>query len=99
MVLVAENPSGKLDGMIVALMNANVWDHSIRCLNELCYWVNPDARFGSSGYKLLKTYVEVGESLKKQGVIKYYTISKMVNSPDLNYERFGFKKLEETWSR
>jgi len=99
LVFVAENPAGSLDGMLIAIKNVNIWDHTIYCMNELCYWVNPDARGGSAGYKLLKGYIDTCEFMKRGGEIKYYTLSKMVSSPDLNYERFGFKKLEETWSR
>jgi hypothetical protein len=68
-------------------------------MNELAYWVNPEARGTSAGYRLLKTYVDIATIMKNSGEITYFTVSKMINSPDLNYERFGFKKLEETWSQ
>jgi len=96
-VLLADN-QGKIEGMLIAIKNVNMWDKSAFCMNELAYWVEPEARYGSSGYKLLKTYTDFCEIMKSQGEIAYYTISKMVTSPDLKYERFGFKKLEETWS-
>jgi N-acetylglutamate synthase-like GNAT family acetyltransferase len=66
-------------------------------MNELCYWIEPEWRGGTSGYRLLTAYKEHCDKLKSQGLIEAYTISKMVNSPDLDYGRFGFKKLEETW--
>jgi hypothetical protein len=83
--------------MLIALKNPNVWDNSILVMNELAYWVNPESRGSSAGYRLIKAYQEYAEELKSQGKIKAYTISKMVTSPDLNYSRFGFNKIEEMW--
>ncbi len=84
-------------GMLIAVKNANVWDPDLVVMNELCYWVDPEWRGGTSGYRLLAAYKEYGDRLKAEGLIEAYTISKMVNSPDLDYSRFGFQKLEETW--
>lgn len=97
-ILVSSDPRGDLTGMLIAIKNINIWDQTKFCMNELAYWVNPEARGTSAGYRLLKTYLDICTIMKTSGEINYYTISKMVNSPDLNYERFGFKKLEETWS-
>lgn len=84
-------------GMLIAIKNSNIWDPSLLVMNELCYWVDPEHRGGSSGYRLLAAYKEYCDDLKQQGAIEAYTVSKMVNSPDLDYGRFGFEKLEETW--
>jgi hypothetical protein len=46
---------------------------------------------------LLAKYLEEAIKLKEEGRITNFFISKMVNSPDLNYGRFGFQKLEEFW--
>jgi hypothetical protein len=72
-------------------------DPKILMLNELAYWVNPESRMSSAGYKLIKRYQEAAEELKQQNDIQAYTISKMVTSPDLKYDRFGFEKIEEMW--
>jgi hypothetical protein len=84
-------------GMLVAIRNPNIWDPSITCLNELCWWVESDHRNTTAGYRLLMSYKNYCETAKLKGEIEYYTISKMVNSPNLNYEKFGFNKLEEMW--
>lgn len=96
-VLVAEDVDNSLAGMLIALKNPNVWDPTILMLNELAYWVNPESRGSSAGYKLIKKYQEVADQLKSEGQIQAYTISKMINSPDLKYDRFGFNKIEEMW--
>lgn len=84
-------------GMILAMINPSIWDPEILALNELAYYVVPEQRGGTLGYRLLKEYIHSAERLKTQGRIVYYTISKMTSSPDLNYNRFGFQKIEETW--
>ena len=95
---VAEDSSG-IHGMIIAIKNRNIWDPEIITINELAYWVNPERRGTSSGYRLLKAYVDHCKALKETGEIEYYTVSKMSTSPDLDYGRFGFNKLEEMWSQ
>lgn len=84
-------------GMLVAIKNNSIWDPNLWLMQELCYWVEPEHRGTSAGYRLIKTYVDHCEQLKSQGQIEAYTISKMVNSPDLNYSKFGFDKQEEMW--
>lgn len=88
---------GKLIGTIIGIITPNIWDPTTLVLNELAYWVEPEFRNGTSGYKLLKTYNDEAKSLHEKGIIKLYTMSKMTNSPNLDYSRFGYKKTEETW--
>ncbi|CAB4153409.1 GNAT domain containing protein [uncultured Caudovirales phage] len=85
-------------GMLLGLIEQSIWDPDICIMKELAYWVEPDSRGTSAGYRLLSKYNEVAQSLSDMGRIKTWTISKMVNSPDLNYGKLGFRKIEETWS-
>jgi hypothetical protein len=84
-------------GMLVAIRNNNIWDPDIYQLDELAFWVSPEHRGSTAGYKLLKAYQKYGEELKQQGKIVAYTISKLNTSPDLDYARFGFELLEQKW--
>ncbi len=95
-VFVAERDS-KLVGMLIAIIVPNVWDPQVLALQELAYWVDPEHRMSTAGYKLLKRYKEYGEQAKQDGWIEYYTISKMISSPDLKYDKLGFEKIEEMW--
>jgi hypothetical protein len=95
-IYVAEKNT-KVVGMLIALINPNIWDPDTLAMNELAYWVDIEHRNTLAGYKLLKAYRDFCEQAKLLGSIKYYTISKMVNSPDIKYDRFGFEKLEEMW--
>jgi hypothetical protein len=86
-------------GMLICIKQSNIWNSNIFQMSELAYWVKEEYRNTTAGYRLLTEYVRYCDSLKSNNDIEYFTISKMVNSPDLRYERYGFSKLEETWSK
>lgn len=88
---------GKLVGMLISVKSNNLWNPRVMELHEIAYWVEPEYRHTSAGYRLLKAYCDHATEMKQQGLISSYTMSKMVNSPDLKYNRFGFNKLEEKW--
>lgn len=84
-------------GFIMALITHTAWDNKTYQMYELAYYVLPQFRNTPLGYRLLKEYVNYGQELKDQGRIKLFTIAKMPTSPDIKYDRFGFKKMDETW--
>jgi len=84
-------------GMLLGVIDLNIWDESIRVLKEVSYWVEPEHRGSSAGYRLIKEYSDHARSLHNRGMLSFWTISKMTNSPDLDYSRFGYEKIEETW--
>lgn len=84
-------------GMIIGIKDQNIWDPQLRILRELVYWVEPEYRNTSAGYRLLKEYNTQAELLREQGKIKLYTMTKMTNSPDIDFTRFGYTKTEEVW--
>jgi N-acetylglutamate synthase-like GNAT family acetyltransferase len=84
-------------GMLIAGIAPSIWSPKHFLLREFAYWVNEDARFSSAGARLLLAYMEYGEKLKEEGRIEHFTISKMSNSPDLKFDRYGFEKIEEFW--
>lgn len=85
-------------GLIVGIIDQSIWDKDLLVMKELAYWVEPEHRGTTAGYRLLSKYIEYGKELQSLGRIKTFTISKMTNSPDLDYKKFGFDKVEETWS-
>lgn len=90
---VDENPIG----MMIAAVMPSIWSPKHFILTEFAYWVDPEHRGGTAGYRLLRAYLDEAISLKEAGRICNAFISKMVNSPDLKFSRFGFSKLEEFW--
>ena len=97
-IVVAEK-NNILVGMLIAAIFPNIWNPKITQCSEIAYWVKPEYRGGTAGYRLIKEYIKECDKLFKTGRIQISTISKMVNSPDLKYNKFGFSKLEETWCK
>ena len=83
--------------MIIGVKDQNVWDPNLKVLRELVYWVEPQYRGSSAGYKLLLQDNKLAQELIDENKISMYTMTKMVNSPDLDFTKFGYKKAEEVW--
>ena len=84
-------------GFIIGLISPIIWCDKTLALYELAWYVKPEYRHKTVGYKLLKAYINKAQELKNQGRIKLFTMTKMTTSPDINYGRFGFTKIEENW--
>jgi len=84
-------------GLIMAIITPTVWCDKTLYMQELAWYVKPEKRNTSIGYRLLKKYVEYGNKLKEEGRIAMFAIAKMVTSPDIKYGKFGFTKLDENW--
>jgi ribonucleotide reductase alpha subunit len=87
----------KLTGMLLAIKSPFMWDANKLIMSEIAYWVEPEYRGSTAGYRLLAKYVEYCDKLKDDGVIVNYTMSQMAGQ-DLDYTRFGLKPVETTWS-
>ena len=94
--LVSEKDN-ELTGMLLAVRSPFLWDNTKTIMTEIAYWVEPEYRGSTAGYRLLKEYVEYCDELKDLNKISNYTISQM-EGQELNYSRFGFKPIEHTWS-
>jgi GNAT superfamily N-acetyltransferase len=84
-------------GLIMALISHTAWCDKTFQMYELAWYVKPEYRNTTVGYRLLKQYVDYGKQLKESGRIKLFSIAKMVTSPDVKYNKFGFAKLDENW--
>jgi GNAT superfamily N-acetyltransferase len=84
-------------GLIMALISHTAWCDKTFQMYELAWYVKPEFRNGTVGYRLLKSYIDYGKQLKASGRIKIFSIAKMVTSPNIKYEKFGFSKLDENW--
>ena len=94
--LVSEKDN-KLTGMLLAIKSPFMWDVNKLIMSEIAYWVEPEHRGSTAGYRLLAKYVEHCDELKDSSVIVNYTMSQMAGQ-DLDYTRFGLKPVETTWS-
>lgn len=84
-------------GLLAALITPSVWNDKTLIMHELAWYVKPEHRKSSIGYRLFKAYILFGNGLKAQGRIKYFTMSKLDTSPLLKYEKHGFKRKDENW--
>jgi GNAT superfamily N-acetyltransferase len=87
----------ELIGMLLAVKTPYLWDHTKFVMNEIVYWVEPEHRGSTTGYKLLSKYIEHCDNLVEDNVIVNYTMSQM-EGQQLNYSRFGLRPIEHTWS-
>jgi hypothetical protein len=87
----------KLTGMLLAIKSPFMWDANKLIMSEIAYWVEPEHRGSTAGYRLLAKYVEYCDKLKDDGIIVNYTMSQMAGQT-LDYSRFGLKPVETTWS-
>jgi N-acetylglutamate synthase-like GNAT family acetyltransferase len=84
-------------GFIMGIISPVVWCDKTYAMYELAWYVKPEYRMGMVGVRLLKAYIDYAKQLKEQGRIKLFTITKMISSPDFNYSKLGFQKIEENW--
>lgn len=84
-------------GLIMGIISPIIWCNKTLAMYELAWWVKPEFRKGTAGYRLLQAYIEYGNKLKQEGRIKLFTLSKLANSPDLDYSKLGFVKTDENW--
>jgi N-acetylglutamate synthase-like GNAT family acetyltransferase len=84
-------------GFIMGIISPVIWCDQTLAMYELAWYVKPEYRHKTIGYKLLKAYIDYAKELKAQGRIKLFTITKMTTSPNIDYSRFEFQKIEENW--
>ena len=92
-----DQKDNELMGMLLAVKTPYLWDHSKYVMNEIVYWVEPEHRGSTTGYRLLSKYIEHCDTLVEDNVIVNYTMSQM-EGQQLNYSRFGLRPIEHTWS-
>lgn len=84
-------------GMIIGIIQPAIWCDKTFVLHELAWFVKPEHRHTTIGYKLLKKYLDYAKALKDANIIKMFTLSKLTTSPNMKYEKFGLVKIEENW--
>jgi GNAT superfamily N-acetyltransferase len=92
-----DQKDNELIGMLLAVKTPYLWDHSKFVMNEIVYWVEPEHRGSTTGYRLLSKYIEHCDNLVEDNIIVNYTMSQM-EGQQLNYSRFGLRPIEHTWS-
>jgi GNAT superfamily N-acetyltransferase len=84
-------------GLLIAMVLPTIWDNKTFAMHELAWYVRPQHRNTSTGFRLFANYIAYGKQLKENGRIAYFTMTKLNTSPDLKYDKYGFRKKDENW--
>ena len=84
-------------GMLIAQIQTDAWLPDIKTMKEVAWWVEPEHRFGTLGYRLLKEYVKVGKKLVEEQHIEGFTLTNMEISPDFDLEKRGWRPIETNY--
>lgn len=84
-------------GLLVAMILPTIWNNKVLALHELAWFVRPEHRNTTIGYRLFVSYLNYGRKLKEEKRIAYFTMTKLDNSGNLKYEKYGFRKKDENW--
>lgn len=84
-------------GLLMCMVLQSVWSSKVFGLHELAWYVEPQYRNGTTGFKLLKAYLDYADELKESKRINFCILSKLPQTPNLDYTKFGFAKLDENW--
>ena len=93
------NDERQLNGMLLAVLCNDHWKPESRFVHELAWWVDPDYRRGTTGYRLLAAYQEICDDMMNRGVIEYYNISTLAESPVSSLQKRGWEPLQTTWKK
>lgn len=84
-------------GLLMAMVLPTIWCNKTFAMHELAWYVRPQHRVTTTGFRLFAAYLAYAKQLKEQGRIKYFTITKLDTSPGLKYEKYGFRKKDENY--
>ena len=97
LILVIEHEN-KLIGMIAGIKSPNIWNEHDYRLREILFYIEPEHRKGRIAYKLLTAYNKNAQELLDAKKISNYTMTKNEFTDQIDYSRFGYNKIEETWA-
>jgi len=84
-------------GLLMAMIMPTIWCNKTFAMHELAWYVKPEHRNTTIGYRLFVNYLNYAKKLKEEGRIKYFSMTKLDVSPNLKYEKYGFRKKDENW--
>lgn len=96
-IILATDKDDVAQGMLIAAIIPDFWLPQVKTLRELAWWVEPEYRNTTMGYRLMSEYLDYGERLKEAGTVENFTLSLLAISPDLKLEKRGFRNIETTY--
>jgi len=95
-VLLVSERDNVLTGILIAGLIEDLWLPQVKQLREIAWYVLPEYRQSTDGYRLLKKYEEIGKRLKAQNKISDVVITTMVTSP-VDISKRGWKQIEQNY--
>jgi GNAT superfamily N-acetyltransferase len=84
--------------MIIGLKSSSPWFPNQITLKELMLYTIKEYEGKGIGSKLLKAYNDKAKEMLENKDISLYAVSVTQDLGKLNYEKYGYKKIEETWA-
>lgn len=84
-------------GMVVGIINENLWVPNMYMLTQILLFVDEDWRNTKAGYKLLEAYNNNVQQLIEQKRIETSVIHAAEPLHDVDFSRFGYKMSEKIW--
>lgn len=85
-------------GMIIGLKSSSPWFPNQITLKELMLYTIKEYEGKGIGSKLLKAYNDKAKELLENKEISLYAVSVTRDLGKLDYKKYGYKKIEETWA-
>lgn len=86
-------------GMIISARHPDTWLPDVWIQSELAWWVEPDHRGGTTGYRLLKEYTRIADQQLASGFVQDIHLTTLMSSPVRDLESRGWTPVETHWSR
>lgn len=97
LLLLADGEEDDLAGVFMSIESPDIWIPKMIIMNELVWWVSPNYRDTSVGYRLLKEYTDACKILVEKGRIANFTMTLLENSPEIDLEKRGWDKIETNY--
>ena len=96
-IIIVGEINGEIEGMIIAKSCNDPWIPQIKIMREMAWWVEPQHRMGTIGYRLLKEYEKICKQLVEQKKITAFTITTLTDSPIRDMTQWGWRPIEQNY--
>lgn len=96
-IMLVATQDDDIRGVFMAILSPDIWVPQLKTLSELVWWVNPEYRDTTTGYRLLQEYTKIGKQMVKDGTVANFTMTLLENSPPIDLEKRGWQKIESNY--
>jgi hypothetical protein len=96
LILLSERDD-QITGMLIAQVVNDQWMPHLRYLKELAWWVKPEYRNSTDGYRLLAEYNRIGRAQLEAKRVTAIQLTTLANKPIPGIEKMGWKAVEQNF--